>query len=155
AEADVGKLDAGMGVTFTVDAFPGQPFKGTVRQIRNAAQTVQSVVTYDAVIDVDNPELKLRPGMTANVTFIYADKQDALRIPNAALRFRMPGQQAPGQRQGQGQGGGRQAGGGPPGGGAPTSAPSASTFRRPPEAGMGERRMVWLLRDGQPAQSFI
>src|SRR5262249_20956640 len=91
AEADVGKLDSGMNVTFTVDAFPNQPFKGAVRQIRNAATTVQNVVTYDAVIDVENPDLKLRPGMTANVTFVYADKQDALRIPNASLRFKMPG----------------------------------------------------------------
>ena len=87
AEADVGKLHAGMKATFTVDAFPGQRFTGKVRQIRNAAQTVQNVVTYDAVIDVDNPRLELRPGMTANVTFIYADRQDVLRIPNAALRF--------------------------------------------------------------------
>src|ERR1017187_7524211 len=62
AEADVGKLSAGMDATFIVDAYPGERFKGKVRQIRNAAQTVQNVVTYDAVIDVDNSELKLRPG---------------------------------------------------------------------------------------------
>ncbi len=97
AEADVGKLTPGMTATFTVDAFPGERFKGTVRQIRNAATTVQNVVTYDAVIDVENQELpgggdfKLRPGMTANVTFIYAQRDDVIRIPNAALRFRMPG----------------------------------------------------------------
>ena len=88
AEADVGKLQAGMAATFAVDAFPGERFEGVVRQIRYAPQTVQNVVTYDAVIDVDNPELKLRPGMTANVTFVYADRDDALRVPNAALRFR-------------------------------------------------------------------
>src|SRR5262249_16962441 len=91
AEADVGKLSADMPATFTVDAFPGERFKGKVRQIRNAATAVQNVVTYDAVIDVDNAELKLRPGMTANVTFVYAQKDNALRVPNAALRFRMPG----------------------------------------------------------------
>jgi HlyD family secretion protein len=90
AEADVGKLRPGMEVTFTVDAYPGDPFRGTVRQIRNAPQTLQNVVTYDAVIDVGNPDLKLRPGMTANVNFVYAEKPDALRIPNAALRFRPP-----------------------------------------------------------------
>ncbi|HVZ87407.1 MAG TPA: efflux RND transporter periplasmic adaptor subunit, partial [Polyangia bacterium] len=88
AEADVGRLSPGMPATFTVDAFPGERFKGKVRQIRNAPQTVQNVVTYDAVIDVDNPDLKLRPGMTANVTFVAAEKDDVLRVPNAAMRFR-------------------------------------------------------------------
>jgi HlyD family secretion protein len=89
AEADVGKLVAGMDATFVVDAYPGERFRGKVRQIRNAAQTVQNVVTYDAVIDVDNAELKLRPGMTANVNFVFADREDVLRVPNAALRFRL------------------------------------------------------------------
>jgi HlyD family secretion protein len=90
AEADVGKLRAGMKAHFKVDAFPGEKFKGKVRQIRDAAQVVQNVVTYDAVIDVDNSDLKLKPGMTANVTFVYAEKEDALKIPAAALRFRAP-----------------------------------------------------------------
>jgi HlyD family secretion protein len=88
AEADVGKLQPGMKATFSVDAYPGERFEGTIRQIRNAAQTVQNVVTYDAVIDVANPELKLRPGMTANVTFVYAERSNVLRLPNTALRFR-------------------------------------------------------------------
>jgi HlyD family secretion protein len=88
AEADVGKLSPGMKATFNVDAYPSERFEGHVRQIRNSPQTVQNVVTYDAVIDVDNPDLKLRPGMTANVTFVYAEQRDALRVPNAALRFR-------------------------------------------------------------------
>lgn len=88
AEADVGKLTAGMTATFNVDAYPYETFKGTVRQIRNAPQTVQNVVTYDAVIDVDNAALKLKPGMTANVTFISAERTDVLAVPNAALRFR-------------------------------------------------------------------
>ena len=90
AEADVGKLADKMEATFVVDAFPDERFKGTIRQIRNAPQTQQNVVTYDAVIDVANPELKLRPGMTANVTVVYADRPDVLRVPNAALRFRPP-----------------------------------------------------------------
>jgi HlyD family secretion protein len=90
AEADVGKLKADMPATFVVDAYPQERFRGKVRQIRNAPQSVQNVVTYDAVIDVDNPELKLKPGMTANVTFVFADKSDVLRVPNAALRFRPP-----------------------------------------------------------------
>jgi HlyD family secretion protein len=88
AEADIGRLRDGMPASFTVDAYPGETFRGTVRQIRNAPQTVQNVVTYDAVIDVDNGALKLKPGMTANVTFIVAERTDALRLPNAALRFR-------------------------------------------------------------------
>jgi HlyD family secretion protein len=90
AEADVGKLRPEMNATFLVDAYPQERFRGKVRQIRNAPQTVQNVVTYDAVIDVDNPEQKLKPGMTANVTFIYAEKSDVLRVPNSALRFRPP-----------------------------------------------------------------
>jgi HlyD family secretion protein len=98
AEADVGKISAGMDVTFTVDAYTGVKWRGKVRQIRNAAQTVQNVVTYDAVIDVENPELKLRPGMTANVTFVYAEKDDVLRVANAALRFR-PAAAAEGERK--------------------------------------------------------
>jgi HlyD family secretion protein len=90
AEADVGKLRPEMNATFLVDAYPQERFRGKVRQIRNAPQTVQNVVTYDAVIDVENPDLKLKPGMTANVTFIYAEKSEVLRVPNAALRFRAP-----------------------------------------------------------------
>jgi HlyD family secretion protein len=88
AEADVGKLAPGMPATFSVDAFPNEKFRGTVRQVRNAATTIQNVVTYDAVIDVENPELKLKPGMTANVTFVWAERDDVLKVPNAALRFK-------------------------------------------------------------------
>ena len=90
AEADVGRIAGGMAATFTVDAYPAETFRGTIREVRNAPQTVQNVVTYDAVIDVDNPELKLKPGMTANVTVVYADRSDVVRVPNAAVRFRAP-----------------------------------------------------------------
>lgn len=90
SEADVGKLRAQMPATFTVDAYPAEKFSGVVREIRNAPQVVQNVVTYDAVIDVDNAELKLKPGMTANVTFVYAERVNALQVANAALRFRPP-----------------------------------------------------------------
>jgi HlyD family secretion protein len=90
AEGDVGRLAPGMETSFTVDAFPGQRFKGKISQIRNAAQTVQNVVTYDAVIDVDNDDLRLRPGMTATTTIVYAERSDALALPNAALRFKPP-----------------------------------------------------------------
>jgi HlyD family secretion protein len=92
AEADVGKLRAGMTTQFTVDAYPSELFKGTIREVRNAPQTIQNVVTYDAVIDVDNRELKLKPGMTANVTVVHAERRDVLKIPNAALRFRPAGE---------------------------------------------------------------
>src|SRR5580658_827652 len=90
SEGDVGRLEVGMDATFTVDAFPGRTFKGKISQIRNAATTLQNVVTYDAVIDVVNDDLKLRPGMTANSTVVYAEKDDALSVSNTALRFRPP-----------------------------------------------------------------
>jgi HlyD family secretion protein len=90
AEGDVGRLTVGMDATFTVDAFPGRTFHGKISQIRNAATTLQNVVTYDAVIDVVNDDLKLRPSMTANSTLVYAEKDDALSVSNTALRFRPP-----------------------------------------------------------------
>jgi HlyD family secretion protein len=90
SESDVGRLAAGMKATFSVDAFSGQQFQGTIAQIRNAATTVQNVVTYNAIIEFDNPELKLRPGMTASVSIIYAERDNILAVPNAALRFNPP-----------------------------------------------------------------
>jgi len=90
SEADVGRLQPGMTATFVVDAYPDRRFKGVIRQIRDAPQTLQNVVTYDAVVDVDNDDLRLKPGMTANVTFVYAERKGVLRIPSAALRFRPP-----------------------------------------------------------------
>ncbi|HYP09034.1 MAG TPA: efflux RND transporter periplasmic adaptor subunit [Bryobacteraceae bacterium] len=87
-EADIGQLGAESRVTFTVDAYPADTFDGRIAQIRLAPQTVQNVVTYTAVIQVNNPELKLKPGMTANVTAIVAEKQNVVTVPNAALRFK-------------------------------------------------------------------
>lgn len=87
AESDVGALKQDMKVRFTVDAYPNERFFGTVAQIRNSPLTLQNVVTYDAVVRVDNDALKLRPGMTASVTFIVDERRDALAVPNAALRF--------------------------------------------------------------------
>jgi len=98
AESDIGRLQPGMRVSFTVDAYPGEQFRGAIRDIRNAPQVVQNVVTYDAVIDVANDELKLKPGMTATVSVVTDRRQDVLAVPNAALRFR------PDSGQGQGQG---------------------------------------------------
>src|SRR5438309_2954666 len=94
AEADVGVLDVGQDVDFTVDAFPTRTFHGKVVQVRNAPITVQNVVTYDTVIGVSNPDLKLKPGMTANVSIIVAQKDDVVQIKNAALRYR-PAEAAP------------------------------------------------------------
>src|SRR5690242_18334456 len=90
AEADVGVLEVGQNVDFTVDAFPTRTFHGRVVQVRNAPITVQNVVTYDTVIGVDNKDLKLKPGMTANVSIIIAHKDNVLQLKNAALRFRPP-----------------------------------------------------------------
>lgn len=87
-ESDIGKVHEGGNATFTVDAYPEANFAGIVTQVRNAATTVSNVVTYTVVVGVDNSDLRLKPGMTANVTFITAKKADALKIPTAALRFR-------------------------------------------------------------------
>src|SRR2546426_1574899 len=92
AEADVGVVQVGQDVDFTVDAFPTQTFHGKVVQVRNAPITGQNVVTYDTVIGVSNPDLKLKPGMTANVSIVSAHRDEALKIANSALRFRMPDQ---------------------------------------------------------------
>jgi HlyD family secretion protein len=90
SEADIGGVETNQTVNFTVDAFPMRTFRGTVIQIRNAAQTNQNVISYDTVIAVNNADLKLRPGMTANVTIVTAQQTNALNVPNAALRFRPP-----------------------------------------------------------------
>jgi HlyD family secretion protein len=88
SEADVGRIAVGQDATFTVDAFPERIFRGKVSEIRNAPIIVQNVVTYDVVIQVSNKDLKLKPGMTANVSVMIAHREGVLKIPNAALRFR-------------------------------------------------------------------
>ncbi len=88
SEADVGRITVGQDATFTVDAYSGRNFRGKVFEVRNAPIIVQNVVTYDVVIQVDNKDLKLKPGMTANVSVMIAHREGALKIPNAALRFR-------------------------------------------------------------------
>jgi HlyD family secretion protein len=87
-ESDIGMIKVGQNVEFNVDAYPDIAFKGKVWQVRNAPITVQNVVTYDVVIKVDNSDLKLKPGMTANVSVVISAKKDILKVPNAALRFR-------------------------------------------------------------------
>ncbi len=124
-EADIGRVRVGQEATFTVDAYPGQSFHGKVYQIRQAPVIRQNVVTYDVIIRVENPALKLMPGMTANVKILVARKGDVLKVPNGALRFRpsLAGK------------------GGQSGGGAAQAAPEG---RR-----AGEER-VWVLANGQP-----
>jgi HlyD family secretion protein len=104
-EADIGRVKLEDRASFTVDAFPGQPFVGVVTQIRKAAQIVQNVVTYTVVISVDNPGGRLLPGMTANVKLVYSEKPSVLKVANAALRFRPAGADASPAGPARGQGG--------------------------------------------------
>jgi len=87
-EADIGRIQVGQRVTFTVDAFPGREFIGEVEQIRKAPQTIQNVVTYTVVVSAENQDQQLLPGMTANVQVVIDERHDVLKVPNAALRFR-------------------------------------------------------------------
>ena len=86
-EADIAKVKDGQRVEFSVDSFPDEIFTGIVTQVRNEAITTSNVVTYEVIIEIDNHELKLKPGMTANVEIITSQKEDALLVPNKALRF--------------------------------------------------------------------
>jgi HlyD family secretion protein len=90
SESDIGQVKTSQTAEFTVDAFPDDVFKGKVVQVRKAPSTVNNVVTYDVIISVDNPEQKLFPGMTADVSILVAERKDVLKIPNAALRFMPP-----------------------------------------------------------------
>jgi len=90
SEADIGGIVDGKEAAFTVDAYPGELFRGTVRQVRNAPLSVQNVVTYDVVVGVNNSDLRLKPGMTASVSIIVARREEALKLPNSALRFTPP-----------------------------------------------------------------
>ena len=89
-EADIGRIHVDQPAVFTVDAFPGREFRGQVLQIRKAPRIVQNVVTYTVLILTDNPELRLLPGMTANIRIITDERPDAVKVPNAALRFHPP-----------------------------------------------------------------
>ena len=129
AESDVGVVVAGMTARFSVDAWPSDHFEGKVREVRYSPTTVQNVVTYDAVVTVENPDLKLRPGMTAEVTFVVEERSDALIVPSAALRFQPIGA-TPGVAPAAAAGGGRGRGGGASGGGgASASAKQRTLFR--------------------------
>jgi HlyD family secretion protein len=151
-EADVGRMRPGQHVTFRVDAYPTETFTGTVHQVRLQPTVVQNVVVYSTVIRVPNPQWKLKPGMTANVSIEVARKTDVLRVPAAATRFRpteemfqvlnqeMPAELQRGGRGGPGGQGGRAGGGGDQGGqGQPPSAP-AQGGATPPASGAPQQR---------------
>lgn len=143
AEADVGVLEVGQDVDFTVDAFPMRTFHGKVVQVRNAPITVQNVVTYDTVIGVSNPDLKLKPGMTANVSVVVAHKDNVLQIKNAALRYRPP-EAATSQgssTSSHGQGGSRS------GGSRPSGAMAKAAGARDQRT---SERTVYVLSGGKP-----
>jgi len=143
-ESDIGKVKEGQKVRFTVEAYPNETFNGVVQQVRFSPETVQNVVTYTTIVNVDNPDKKLLPGMTATVSIIVGEAKDVLRVSNAALRF-TPNLSAEelaalmkettdrlmAQRQAQG---------GQPGGSAPAgTAPSAAGARPEGQAGQGQR----------------
>nr|MBI3614318.1 efflux RND transporter periplasmic adaptor subunit [Nitrospirota bacterium] len=128
SESDIGGIAEGKEATFTVDAYPGERFRGQVRQVRNAPISVQNVVTYNVVIGVDNKDLRLKPGMTANVSIVVARKDNALTAPNAALRFTPPRAE---------RGEGKPAGGGEPG--AAPARPASAKTRGPAE------KKVWRV----------
>ena len=131
-EADVGKVKIGQQVNFSVDAYPDRKFPAEVRDIRFGSETVQGVVTYKAVLTIDNSELLIRPGMTATAQVVVQEVADALLVPNGALRFSPPPSQ-------------------PSRGFLKTLLPGAPAFRPPSkqeQAGRSQR--VWALRDGEP-----
>lgn len=138
-EADVGKLHPDLVAEVRVDAYPGQPFRGVVSQLRFGSSVNQGVVTYPAVIDLPNPDLRLRPGMTATVTLTTARRTNVLRVPNAALRFRPSDASPSGGRSGASGAGGGGGGRMRRGGGTPGS-----------NEGPGRGRL-FVLRAGRPA----
>ena len=170
SEADIGGVELKQPVNFTVDAYPYRTFHGEVRQIRYGAMTNQNVVSYDCVVEVNNESLKLLPGMTANISIVIAEKQNALSVPNAAFRFRPPeavladtkkGSVADKRQEGSGR---AMAAGGGPGRGAAGEVGATSGISVPgargggPRAERGERgeraqtRMIYLLpTSGGPA----
>ena len=163
-EADIGRVSLEQDATFTVDSYPGQTFRGRVIQIRQAPQVIQNVVTYNTVVAVANPELKLKPGMTANVKLLVARLENALLVPNAVFRFRLDGQaggnqgsQRPGGAQGQravaASGEGR--GAGPPGGRPGTGPGGGRGAEAGPGVGDGSRQRLYVLADGKPVERQV
>ena len=158
-QADIGVVENAKSVKFTVDAFPGKDFDGKIEQMRLNPQNVQNVVTYNVVIDVDNPDQKLKPGMTANLTITIDERNNVLKVSNAALRF-IP-QDASGQKtnSANSNGQGRQPSGNGNGGNnpAPKSGNGESHFA-PPTAPIldGQTRIIWVMgQDAKPQSRRI
>lgn len=140
AEADIGNVEVGQDVTFTVDAFPNRQFRGKVEQLRNLPTTTQNVVTYATIINVRNDDLRLKPGMTANVSIVIARRTGVVRVPNAALRARIPEAYLvakPGV-----------AGAASPTAGAPGATPSTAAGGAPPGAAAGAGKSGGEARPG-------
>ena len=147
-EADIGRIKEGQQAVFTVDAFPDQTFRGTVTQVRLSPEIVQNVVTYDVIIQASNPDLLLKPGMTANVTVLIDQREDILRVPTAALRFRPPIQDEESSSDQGAMAGMRP--GRPPAAGSPST--SAGSFGQDaPTAEKKNSAMLWTLSpEGKP-----
>lgn len=156
-QADIGLVENAKSVKFSVDAFPGKDFDGKIEQMRLNPQNVQNVVTYNVVIDVDNPEQKLKPGMTANLTVTIDERNNVLKVPNAALRFTP--QVAAGQRSAGGNGnsqGRRQQNGGGDGSARSGNGEEVQFARATDPVLAGQTRMVWVLgQDGTPQRRRI
>src|SRR5438445_13756627 len=145
-ESDVGNIKVGKPVTFKVDAFPKETFRGTVSQVRMNATMVQSVVTYDTIIEFANPDLKLFPGMTAYVTIPVATAQNVVKVPNTALRYKppMPAEQIIATYKQYGiEGGERKAADGP---GIAAAAPAPSAAPAPARGPKADTAVVWKIR---------
>jgi HlyD family secretion protein len=155
-QADIGLVEQAKGVSFTVDAFPGDEFKGTIEQMRLNPTTVQNVVTYNVIIDVANPDEKLKPGMTANLTITIDERNNVLKVPNAALRFTPQSGSGGG---GSGRTGGRRGGNQAADGANANAADDAPRDRptAPTEAVLpGQTRIVWVLgSDNKPQRKRI
>ncbi len=154
AEADIGRVEEGKQATFTVDAYPGERFDGVIRQVRNAPTTTQGVVTYVTIIEVDNAELRLKPGMTANVTFVVEQRDDVLRVPQAALRYR-PARDSEGGNGGGARGGARPGGDGgkkPEGGKSPDGSKAPDGDKAADGGKKPDGRSLYVLRNDEPEQ---
>jgi HlyD family secretion protein len=134
-EADVGRTRIGQRASFTVDAYPGRSFPAQIRDIRFAPETVEGVVTYKGLLDIDNADLLLRPGMTATAEIVVEEVDDARLVPNAALRFTPPSDVEEGPSLNLLQ----------------RLMPRPPSFRRPSATMADEsERTLWVLRDGTP-----
>jgi len=158
-QADIGLVENAKSVKFSVDAFPGKDFDGKIEQMRLNPQNVQNVVTYNVVIDVDNPEQKLKPGMTANLTVTIDERNNVLKVANAALRFTP--QDANNQRTGGGNGnwqGRRQQGANGAADGPGKSGNGGEVqFARPTDPVLaGQTRAIWVMgQDGKPQRRRV